>query len=144
MPWIYQIWEIVEGRNWLEEQREISQTERQAFQEEQTLLLEWIEKAEFLQREHDLLVRVLNERALLEIEKREFRQQRDADILREEAEHLEQCLDQAESAKNAMEGAKNEFERRSGQLNQLREVLSRYENLATRLVRSTQQKLIKK
>ena len=39
-------------------------------------------KEEFLRREHDLLARVLNERALLEIEKREFRQQRDADILR--------------------------------------------------------------
>nr|CAD2161861.1 unnamed protein product [Meloidogyne enterolobii] len=42
-----------------------------------------------------------------------------------------------------MENAKKEFERRSSQLTQLREVLSRYENLATRLVRSTQQKITK-
>nr|CAD2161961.1 unnamed protein product [Meloidogyne enterolobii] len=146
--------EIVEGRKWLEEQREVGHIERRAFQEEQTQLLDWIEKAkeqlevdkaEFLRREHDLLARILNERALLEIEKREFRQQRDADVLRlkEEAEHLEQCLNQAENAKIAMENAKKEFERRSSQLTQLREVLSRYENLATRLVRSTQQKITK-
>ena len=37
--------EIVEGRKWLEEQRDLSQTERRAFQEEQSLLLDWIEKA---------------------------------------------------------------------------------------------------
>uniref|UniRef100_A0A915MQP7 Uncharacterized protein n=2 Tax=Meloidogyne TaxID=189290 RepID=A0A915MQP7_MELJA len=185
--------EIVEGRKWLEEQREVGQIERRAFQEEQSQLLDWIEKAkeqlevdkaEFLRREHDLLARILNERALLEIEKREFRQQRDADseafirvtaligeqafirewalirkwasiersipkviilinLSREEAEHLEQCLNQAENAKVAMENAKKEFERRSSQLTQLREVLSRYENLATRLVRSTQQKITK-
>jgi len=41
-----------------------------------------VDKAEFLRREHDLLARILNERALLEIEKREFRQQRDADVFR--------------------------------------------------------------
>ena len=83
--------EIVQGRKWLEEQREVGQIERRAFQEEQTQLLDWIEKAkeqlevdkaEFLRREHDLLARILNERALLEIEKREFRQQRDADVFR--------------------------------------------------------------
>uniref|UniRef100_A0A915MX92 Uncharacterized protein n=1 Tax=Meloidogyne javanica TaxID=6303 RepID=A0A915MX92_MELJA len=68
----------VEGRKWLEEQREVGQIERRAFQEEQTQLLDWIEKAK---------------------------------------EQLE--------------------------LTQLREVLSRYENLATRLVRSTQQKITK-
>jgi len=83
--------EIIEGRKWLEEQREVGQIERRAFQEEQTQLLDWIEKAKeqlevdkagFLRREHDLLARILNERALLEIEKREFRQQRDADVFR--------------------------------------------------------------
>lgn len=77
------------------------------------------------------MARVLNERALLEIEKREFKQQRDADILRlrlictdnknknpsrEEAEYLEQCLNQAESAKTSMENAKSEFERRNVQV----------------------------
>ena len=59
--------------------------------EEQELVLDWIErakeqleaeKAEFLRREHDLLVRVLNERALLEQERREFIRQRDADVSR--------------------------------------------------------------
>ncbi|CAK5074157.1 unnamed protein product [Meloidogyne enterolobii] len=115
------------SKKWLEEQREVGHIERRAFQEEQTQLLDWIEKAkeqlevdkaEFLRREHDLLARILNERALLEIEKREFRQQRDADVfrLKEEAEHLEQCLNQAENAKIAMENAKKEFERRSSQV----------------------------
>jgi hypothetical protein len=37
-------------------------------------------------------------------------------VFREEAEYLQQCLDQAESAKTTMEVAKNEFERRSGQV----------------------------
>ncbi|KAF7632885.1 hypothetical protein Mgra_00007744 [Meloidogyne graminicola] len=135
--------EIIEGRKWLEEQRNLSQTERRAFQEEQSLL------SEFLRREHDLLARVLNE---------QFKQQRDADILRlrlictdnknknpsrEEAEYLEHCLNQTESAKTAMENAKSEFERRNVQLNQLREVLTRYEHLATRLVTNAQQKIMR-
>lgn len=141
--------EIVDGRRWLEHERELCQTERHAFQEEQSLLLEWIEKAktqlgaekaEFLRREHDLLVRVLNERALLEQEQREFRRQRDADVarLREEAEYLDQAVAQVESAKTALFRVREDFERKNAQLNQLRNALMRYEQLAIQLVRAAQ------
>lgn len=73
-----------------EERRKIS-VERQAFQVEQMLILEWIEKkkdelevmrSDLLAKEHDVIVRVLNEKALIEEERHEFERRKSADVIR--------------------------------------------------------------
>lgn len=69
-------------------------------------------------REHDLLIRVVNEKSVLELERREFERQRNGDVnrLRDEAEHLEQCLLQVENARNALEQARHEYEEKNAQV----------------------------
>uniref|UniRef100_A0A915CZG4 Peptidase S1 domain-containing protein n=1 Tax=Ditylenchus dipsaci TaxID=166011 RepID=A0A915CZG4_9BILA len=135
--------EIVHGRQWLEEERHRLQAQRVAFQEEQTTIVQFIEQkkeratrqqgihieGEFLAREHDLLIRVVNEKALLEQQRREFEQQRNADVnrLRDEAEHLEKCLLQVENARRALEKARRDYEQKHEQLNEIRDMLVEYE-----------------
>uniref|UniRef100_A0A914HG08 Uncharacterized protein n=1 Tax=Globodera rostochiensis TaxID=31243 RepID=A0A914HG08_GLORO len=108
--------EIVEGRRWLENQRELITAERKAFQEEQSLILDWIEhkKTEMEADKH---------------ERREFARQRDADVLRlrEEAEQLEQSLAQVESARHALLNARRDLEHKGEQLNELKDALIRSE-----------------
>ncbi|KAI1700877.1 hypothetical protein DdX_16440 [Ditylenchus destructor] len=130
--------EIVQGRKWLEEERRRLHIERVAFQEEQAAILDLIEqkkeeldshKNEFLNREHDLLIRVVNEKALFEQQRKDFERQRNADVnrLREEAEHLEKCLTQVENARRAFERARKEYDQKNEQLNDMKNMLMEYE-----------------
>ncbi|KAH7695902.1 hypothetical protein AAVH_37034, partial [Aphelenchoides avenae] len=130
--------EITEGRRWIEAEREKLSAERMAFQEEQLGITEYLElrrdeleayKTEFLTKEHDLLTRVVNEKALLEAQRRDFERQRSADVmrLREEAEHLERCLVQVENAQRALDNSRKEYEAKNKQLNELKEMLVEYE-----------------
>ena len=69
-------------------------------------------KSEFLKKEHDLLVRVVNERTILEQKERQFEVQRNADIIRirKEAEELEACFTQIQNALFAIEQIRKDYE----------------------------------
>ena len=86
-------------------------------------------QAEFLSKEHDLLVRVVNEKSLLEVARRDFERQRNADIvrLREEAGHLERCLLQVDNARRALDRARREYEAKRGEVDEMRAMLMEYE-----------------
>uniref|UniRef100_A0AC34G5L0 Uncharacterized protein n=1 Tax=Panagrolaimus sp. ES5 TaxID=591445 RepID=A0AC34G5L0_9BILA len=113
--------EIVEGREWIQKERDKLYAEKRAFQEEQTNIIVTFEnrkeelddlKSEFLKKEHDLLVRVVNERSILQQQQREFELQRNADIirLRKEAEELEVCFAQVQNALAAIESIRKDYE----------------------------------
>lgn len=109
------------GRQWLQRERDKLYAERRAFQEEQTNIILSFEtrkeeldelKSEFLKKEHDLLVRVVNERTMLQQNQKEFEVQRNADIirLRKEAEELEICFAQVQNALAAIEAIRKDYE----------------------------------
>uniref|UniRef100_A0A914Y580 Uncharacterized protein n=1 Tax=Panagrolaimus superbus TaxID=310955 RepID=A0A914Y580_9BILA len=113
--------EIIEGREWIQKERDKLYAEKRAFQEEQTNIILTFEnrkeelddlKSEFLKKEHDLLVRVVNERSTLQQQQREFELQRNADIirLRKEAEELEVCFAQVQNALAAIESIRKDYE----------------------------------
>jgi sRNA-binding protein len=74
-------------------------------------------------------VRVVNERAQLDEQKREFQRQRNADIMRmrEEAEHLERCLQQVEQSHQALERTRKELEEKHRDLDDLHAQLVQHE-----------------
>jgi len=122
----------------LDDERKTMGVERKAFQEEQMLILDWIErkreeldsiKSEFLTKEHDLLVRVVNEKTLVEQERLDFERRRNADVARihHEAVQLEASLAQVENAKNSLIRARSEYRRKIDQINGIKEMLLEYE-----------------
>lgn len=66
-----------------------------------------------------MLIRVVNEKAILEQQRRDFERQRASDVarLRKEAEYLEQCLIQVDNARNALNNARFEYEKKNQQVN---------------------------
>jgi hypothetical protein len=91
------------------------------------LILEWMEKkrdeleglrSDLLDKEHDLLIRIMNEKALMDEERQEFERRKSADVLRlrEEANRLESNLTQAENARNALLQSKQEYKRKIEQV----------------------------
>jgi len=130
--------EVTEGRRWVEEERKRLEAHRQAFQEEQAAILDSIEqkkeeldrlKTSFLSSEHDLLLRVVNERALLEQQRRSFERQRNSDVarLRHEAENLERYLLHVNQARRALESSQKGYERKLAELQELKQLLVQYE-----------------
>uniref|UniRef100_A0A914C5P2 Uncharacterized protein n=1 Tax=Acrobeloides nanus TaxID=290746 RepID=A0A914C5P2_9BILA len=119
--------EILQGRRWLESEKTEFMSEKLAFQEEQSYILQFLDqkrqemeelKSDFITKEHDLLVRVVNERNILDQMKNEFLIQRNADIIRirDEAEHLERCLIQVENAYQGLEKARIDYEQKIMQI----------------------------
>uniref|UniRef100_A0A7E4W769 TACC_C domain-containing protein n=1 Tax=Panagrellus redivivus TaxID=6233 RepID=A0A7E4W769_PANRE len=113
--------EIVTGRRWIQQERQKLLVEKKAFQDEQIGIITTVEqkkedleelKSDFLKKEHDLLVRVINERTMLTETQRQFELQRNADIirLRKEAEELEVCFNQVQNALIAIDALRKEYE----------------------------------
>ena len=86
-------------------------------------------QTDFIAKEHDLLVRVVNERETLNEERRLFQRQRNGDIvrMREEAAHLESCLVQVEQANAALERSRGALEAKYRDIDDLHEQLVNYE-----------------
>lgn len=72
---------------------------------------------------------MVNEKAQLEEQRREFQRQRNGDIIRmrEEAEHLERCLQQVEQSHKALERTRKELEERHRELDELHDQLILHE-----------------
>uniref|UniRef100_A0A0K0EL91 TACC_C domain-containing protein n=1 Tax=Strongyloides stercoralis TaxID=6248 RepID=A0A0K0EL91_STRER len=121
-------------RSRLEEDRRKLRTDIEHFKKTQLEILDKIEnqkieleklKANFLTKQHDLLVRVMNERSYIEEENQKFQMQKSMDIsrIRSEAEVLEKYAREIENARIFLEDARIKYEQKNQKLNEIEKIL---------------------
>uniref|UniRef100_A0A0N5A0F5 TACC_C domain-containing protein n=1 Tax=Parastrongyloides trichosuri TaxID=131310 RepID=A0A0N5A0F5_PARTI len=118
----------------LEEDKQKLKLDIQHFQKSKLEILDKIEsqkielerlKTNFLTKQHDLLVRVMNERAFIEEESQKFQMQKSMDIsrIRLEAETLEKYAREIENARIYLEEARIKYEQKNQKLNEIEKIL---------------------
>uniref|UniRef100_A0A0N5BVJ8 TACC_C domain-containing protein n=1 Tax=Strongyloides papillosus TaxID=174720 RepID=A0A0N5BVJ8_STREA len=121
-------------RSRLEEDRRKLKTDINYFQRSKLEILDKIEKQKielerlktnFLTKQHDLLIRVMNERAFIEEENQKFQMQKSMDItrIRSEAETLEKYAREIDNARIFLEDARAKYEQKNQKLNEIEKIL---------------------
>ncbi|CEF60702.1 Hypothetical protein SRAE_X000243500 [Strongyloides ratti] len=121
-------------RSRLEEDRRKLKIDIEHFQKSKLEILDKIEyqkielerlKTNFLTKQHDLLVRVMNERSYIEEENQKFQMQKSMDIsrIRSEAETLEKYAREIENARMFLEDARIKYEQKNQKLNEIEKIL---------------------